>query len=266
MTKRRPMTEDEWLTEASPYLMLQHLHQHEKVSRLPGGQRRLRLFRCACCRSVWELFEDSRCCLAVEVTERFADGDASRAELAMARAGAEEAQRATGQRYHEVGRLQGPRGTLFRDALLCHSIAQAAYWTAVSQFNDRVAHIVAMAAQSARWAEVVEGPSSPEAVAARQREESVQANLLRDLFGNPFRQPSAIPPAVLAWNDRIVTRLAQTIYEDRAFDHLPVLADALLEAGCDNEELLEHCRSQGPHTRGCWAVDLLTGTIKHNHV
>jgi hypothetical protein len=43
------MTEDEWLAEVSPYLMLQHLHQHHNVARMPGGQRLLRLFRCAGC-------------------------------------------------------------------------------------------------------------------------------------------------------------------------------------------------------------------------
>jgi hypothetical protein len=53
--------------------------------------------------------------------------------------------------------------------------------------------------------------------------------------------------------------LAQAIYDERAFDRLPILADALLDAGCDNEELLAHLRSEGPHVRGCWAVDLILG-------
>jgi hypothetical protein len=57
----------------------------------------------------------------------------------------------------------------------------------------------------------------------------------------------------------MVVRLAQGIYEDRAFDRLPVLADALEEAGCDNAEILSHCRGPGPHVRGCWAVDLSLG-------
>jgi hypothetical protein len=56
-----------------------------------------------------------------------------------------------------------------------------------------------------------------------------------------------------------VRRIAEGIYEERAFDRLPILADALLDAGCDNEELIAHSRSEGPHVRGCWAVDLILG-------
>jgi hypothetical protein len=68
-----------------------------------------------------------------------------------------------------------------------------------------------------------------------------------------------IDPAVLAWNDATVPRLARAIYEDRGFGRLPLLGDALLDAGCDDEELIRHCRSGGPHVRGCWAVDLILG-------
>jgi hypothetical protein len=90
-------------------------------------------------------------------------------------------------------------------------------------------------------------------------ERKAQSHCLRDIFGNPFRPPPPLPPAVLTWNDSTVTRMAQGIYEDRAFERLPILADALLDAGCDDEELSRHCRSEGPHVRGCWAVDLILG-------
>jgi hypothetical protein len=56
-----------------------------------------------------------------------------------------------------------------------------------------------------------------------------------------------------------VPKIAQGIYEERAFDRLPILHDALLDAGCDNEDMLTHCRSEGPHVRGCWVVDLILG-------
>jgi hypothetical protein len=84
-------------------------------------------------------------------------------------------------------------------------------------------------------------------------------HLMRELFGVlPFR---AIPlnPAWLAWNDGTIPKLAQAIYDDRVFDRLPVLADALEEAGCDNADILDHCRQPGEHVRGCWVVDLLLG-------
>jgi hypothetical protein len=82
--------------------------------------------------------------------------------------------------------------------------------------------------------------------------------LLLDIIGNPFR-PVSLAPSVLAWNDGTVPRIARGIYDERAFDRLPILADALLDAGCDDEELLAHCRSEGPHVKGCWAVDLILG-------
>jgi hypothetical protein len=63
----------------------------------------------------------------------------------------------------------------------------------------------------------------------------------------------------LAWNDGIVPKLAQAIYDDRVFDRLPILADALEEAGCTNADILNHCRQPGEHVRGCWVVDLLLG-------
>jgi hypothetical protein len=81
--------------------------------------------------------------------------------------------------------------------------------------------------------------------------------LLRDILGNPFRQVTLNP----AWQTSTVTALAQAIYTDRAFDRLPILADALEDAGCDNADILNHCRQPSPteHVRGCWVVDLVLG-------
>jgi hypothetical protein len=83
--------------------------------------------------------------------------------------------------------------------------------------------------------------------------------LLRELFINPFRPMPPIDPSWLAWSGGCVRNLAQTIYDERAFERLPILGDALEEAGCTNEEMLSHCRSGGEHVRGCWAVDALLG-------
>lgn len=87
-------------------------------------------------------------------------------------------------------------------------------------------------------------------------ERKAQACLVRDVFPNPFR-PVSIDPTWQLWNGGSVRKMAQAIYEDRAFDGLPVLADALEEAGCDSLDVLSHCREPGPHVRGCWVVDLL---------
>jgi hypothetical protein len=92
--------------------------------------------------------------------------------------------------------------------------------------------------------------------AAVKAEEASQTVLLRELFGNPFR-PVALAPAWLVWGDGTVAKLAQAIYDERAFDDLPVLADALEDAGCDNTDILTHCHQPGEHVRGCWLLDLI---------
>jgi hypothetical protein len=87
-----------------------------------------------------------------------------------------------------------------------------------------------------------------------ESERSRQCSLVRDIFGNPFR-PVTIDPS---WLTSTVLALANGIYTDRAFDRMPILADALQDAGCDNEEVLNHCRQASEHVKGCWVVDLLT--------
>jgi hypothetical protein len=77
---------------------------------------------------------------------------------------------------------------------------------------------------------------------------------IREIFGNPFR-PITLNPS---WLTSTVLALANGIYEEKAFDRMPILADALQDTGCDNEDILNHCRGVEPHVRGCWAVDLLT--------
>ena len=85
-----------------------------------------------------------------------------------------------------------------------------------------------------------------------------EVTAFRDIIHNPFRAP-LIPRTVLTWNDGTVPRIAQGIYDGRAFDRMPILHDALLDAGCDDEDILAHCRGAGPHVRGCWVIDLILG-------
>jgi hypothetical protein len=86
-------------------------------------------------------------------------------------------------------------------------------------------------------------------------EENTQASLARDIFGNPFR-PVALSPS---WRIDTSLSLARQMYEARDFTAMPILADALQDAGCDNEDILAHCRGSSPHVRGCWVVDLVLG-------
>jgi hypothetical protein len=106
-------------------------------------------------------------------------------------------------------------------------------------------HNAMFASQPFEW-------TDPHAV---ERSPAEQVAAIRDIFGNPFRSaafdPARITPSLAS--------LAREIYEDRAFERLPILADALEEAGCDHGELLAHCRGGDPHVRGCWAIDLILG-------
>jgi hypothetical protein len=85
-----------------------------------------------------------------------------------------------------------------------------------------------------------------------------QADLVRCILGNPFRT-ALLDPVYLDANDGAARRVAQEIYDDHAFADLPVLADALEDAGCTDDAALSHCRDAGPHARGCWVVDLALG-------
>ncbi len=94
-------------------------------------------------------------------------------------------------------------------------------------------------------------------VSTRGAEHAAQADLLRDIFGSLSFRPQVAAPSALAWSDRLVVRLAEVIYAEQRWADLPLLADALLDAGCDDDELVAHLRGPGPHTRGCFALDLL---------
>jgi hypothetical protein len=80
-------------------------------------------------------------------------------------------------------------------------------------------------------------------------------DLFREVFGNPFRPVTFSPD----WRTDTATTLARQMYESRGFSAMPILADALQDAGCENEDILDHCRDPGPHVRGCWVLDLVLG-------
>jgi hypothetical protein len=104
------------------------------------------------------------------------------------------------------------------------------------------------------FAEILRRASHLGAEQAR-REGQAQCDLLRDIFGNPFR-PAPVDPS---WRTPVVVAIARRAYDERDFAALPVLADALEEAGCAGADVLAHCRGGGAHVRGCWVLDLLLG-------
>jgi hypothetical protein len=78
--------------------------------------------------------------------------------------------------------------------------------------------------------------------------------LIHEVFGNPFRKVKFSPK----WHTDTAVTLAQQMYESREFSAMPILADALQDAGCDNEDVLTHCRdANAVHVRGCWVVDFV---------
>ena len=123
--------------------------------------------------------------------------------------------------------------------------------------NEGVGFGIACAASAAYAAENL----SERATGAMSHcEASVAGDLLRDIFGNPFR-PVTLDPR---WLTSTVLDLARTIYDEfpqqaGGYVKMPILADALMDAGCDSEEIIKHCQGPGPHVRGCWVVDLLLG-------
>ena len=123
-------------------------------------------------------------------------------------------------------------------------------WKAVDAYSEAV-NAIQTAAGVAGWHE------TRCFCKEQERDELKQlAAFLRCIVGNPFT-PTRLDPARLVWNSGTVVKIAQAIYEERRFADIPVLADALEEVGCDNTEILDHCRGPGPHVRGCWVVDLL---------
>jgi hypothetical protein len=89
---------------------------------------------------------------------------------------------------------------------------------------------------------------------AEPRDEQV-SDIIRDIFGNPFR-PVRLDAS---WRTSTAVALASRMYDSRDFSAMPILADALQDAGCENADVLAHCYSEGPHVRGCWVVDLVLG-------
>jgi hypothetical protein len=142
---------------------------------------------------------------------------------------------------------------------VAYATAHAASYTAHDKGTVWLAcRAAANAACAAGHALSSQGASENEVAAAYNAESAAQTALVRDLFGNPFRHVP-LDPAWLAWQDRTILKLAQAVYEERAFDRLPVLADALEEAGCTNADILNHLRGPGHHVSGCWVLDLLLG-------
>jgi hypothetical protein len=214
------MTEEPWVCCAKPLSMLEFL----RASGVAAEDRKLRLFAAACCRRAWPLL-DAAARAAVERSERSADGLAGAAELMAA--------------------VWANRSS--RDINLWAAVDHAT----VGGWRPAVELLAGLGGHPAASA----APADPAALAReRAAEGRAQADLLRCVFGP---RPPVRRAAAAAWRTPAVLEVARCAYEARDFGSLPVLADALEEAGCDDREFLGHLRGGGPHSRGCFVLDAL---------
>jgi hypothetical protein len=255
------MNEHDWLTCSDPSTMLKHL-----TSMGPLRMRKLRLFAIACARRVEYLLteDDEIGRQALQVAEEMVDGQADPAEIARL-------QERT--RWHSTSK--GDINTYTSAQCARYNVVQAAYntlqddsgpdYNRPSRANcprmggdwlyepSDLMEVMTHAILAAHAAAGDEGDwYTAESMKA---ERGHQAVLLRGVFGNPFRPVSLDP----SWLTSDVGGLARGIDAERAFDRMPILADALEDAGCDNADVLEHIRGPGPHIRGCWVLDLVLG-------
>src|SRR5262245_2174796 len=213
------MTEAKWLACTHPLEMLGHFD--EQMCR-----RKARLLACACCRRLWAVLSRSSQDL-LSTAERYADWEATKGELPANLKAAhrlDTPDRAVAlTAYRHAGFSTFMEAIFFAGGVMARGRLGFDYWKALAD------------------------------------ERAAQALIVRDIFGPlPFR-PVTIDAAWRSWNHGIVPALARRIYEVRAYSELPILADALEDAGCTYEDILTHCRSEGPHSLGCWVVDAILG-------
>jgi hypothetical protein len=197
----------------------------EVMKRVSGklSARKTRLIACACARETEPAPGGARS-QAILLAERFADGKASAHELAAARFG---------------GRFQAGHE------------AWPVCWSPDVDMDSF--HLLS---RTVAWATgILSATSLAEGFFAA---ETRLADIIRDIVHESC-SPVSIRPALKVWNDGTVVKLARSIYDERAYDQMPILGDALEEAGCSDQDMLGHCRVGQRHTRGCWVLDAVLG-------
>lgn len=212
------VTEDRWLASTHIEYMLDGC----KTLRVLNA-RRSRLFACGCFRLIWEEIQDPHIRQAVEMTEGRADRQVTDQQLA----------------HHRYTFSNMPLGSFDQ------RLQMAVMSLVIPNMNPGyVSWLVRVTIDRFRF-----GFDS----GRYQEGYQPQADLLREIIGNPFR-PFTLNPG---WLTSTVVALAKQMYETRDFSAMPILADALQDVGCEDADLLAHCRGPGPHMRGCHAVDSL---------
>jgi hypothetical protein len=201
-----------------------------------GTARKFRLCAVAFCRSILHVLETHgpEVERIVAVAERFADGLATEEELQTT--------------YYDINPFDYENAEAIDT---CERDAHTAALHTVRLTTDVVVNPGARRLQYLRREKANRR--------AKVTHSAMLCDLIRDIFGPLLFRSVERDPHWLSWNDATIPKLAQAIYEERAFDRMPILADALEEAGCTNQDILTHCRSGDEHVRGCWVVDLVLG-------
>jgi hypothetical protein len=228
------MTEAEWLSCEEPDKMLTYLERRRKVNR--PSERKRRLFFIACCRRllIAPISGPERLERLLRSCEEFAEGFI----------GAEELRAAASPVLFQCLGTSDDNVTVMR-----------AIWAGIEAASGR---FIRPEPAELPLGHGVIWRRHGEWMTPSTEEQQARCALLRDIFGNPFRVVS-IAPSVRMWAGGVAVHLAEGVYDVRAFDRLPILADALEEAGSTDADLLNHCRQPGEHVRGCWVVDLIRG-------
>ncbi|VTR96243.1 Uncharacterized protein OS=Sorangium cellulosum (strain So ce56) GN=sce5710 PE=4 SV=1 [Gemmata massiliana] len=256
------MTETQWLTCTDIHSMVDFVSRvrcriQPPTAAHPYRDRPLRLFVVGCFRAHWDVFLDPDARVAVETAERFADGLVTRDALHQVESRARDLKDRIIEECLRKGRSDfGPNVGTRMGSL---SVAAEACAPPRTEAQEQLPTRGARAKRSLWWWYSVESAhtinETIDGTSATLYSDPQQAALLRDIFGNPFR-PIEFSPA---WRTSAATALAAQMYESRDFSAMPILADALQDAGCDSADVLGHCRGPGPHARGCWVVDLVLG-------
>ncbi len=245
------MTEEQWLNCIHPAPMLNYLRDR-------ATDRKGSLFICAVCRQNWHLLYDPASQVCIDVVERFVDGQATEDELGSARWRAEcptfehDFEPAVWRKWTKAGEIPLTVQRLVQMGVFSEEDLQQDEPPVDPAYKEKLLTAAKLAYRAGRahplgdswllrWISRMSGPIT---------------SLIRCIFGNPVN-PSPLEPRWLQWNDATIPKIAASIYDERRFEDMPILADALQDAGCHDTDILDHCRSDGPHARGCWVLDLL---------
>jgi hypothetical protein len=229
------MTEEEWCRCAVPAELITALG-------LEVSKRKLLLLACACCYRAWALITDRRGQDVLTAAEQFADGLIDADRLAIRVRASENIKQKMGDSYAQFAASAACYFAALRGK--DNVVSALEYVVAAKQYG--LAEAAGMTPSDSGFESLIKPVEADELAQQTAR--------IRDIFGNPFRPVTFSP----SWRTDPAVALAQQMYDSRDFGAMPILADALQDAGCDSEDILSHCRdTNATHVRGCWVVDMV---------